>query len=432
MANLKKVSKHINYYAKVVKINELIPHSNANKMQIAVIDNLNIITGLDTKLGDVVVMFPIECAINKDFLSKNNLFSHKEFNQDITKVGYFDNNGRVRAVKLRGIPSEGFIIPIEFVMEFCKDKFDESNVGMEFDYVNNVKMCEKYIPLSLLQEEEEEIKKKPFFVRLFNKYMGIRNNRIVEGQFKFSQDVSHLEKNINMFSEDDIITISYKMHGSNGCYSRLLCKKEFSWFSLFRKESTYYDNIFASRKVIKNGTFSNYKNVNEFDKWVRIGRKYAYALENGITLYGELVGYDGNKFIQEDYDYSCYVGECEFYVFRITSTNKNNKVYNFSHDEMKSYCEKYELPMVPIFYNGRICDLIKFKSLDWRKEFLAYLKEQYLEKDCFMCKNKVPAEGIVVRRNDIFGRVYECFKYKSFRFKEKESKELDKNVTMEE
>jgi hypothetical protein len=43
-----------------------------------------------------------------------------------------------------------------------------------------------------------------------------------------------------------------------------------------------------------------------------------------------------------------------------------------------------------------------------------------------MCNNKVPEEGIVVRKESLFS--CESYKLKSFSFLEKESKELDKGV----
>jgi len=49
---------------------------------------------------------------------------------------------------------------------------------------------------------------------------------------------------------------------------------------------------------------------------------------------------------------------------------------------------------------------------------------EFNEKNCFMCKNSVPEEGIVIRKEGLFG--YDAFKLKSFRFLEFESAELDK------
>ena len=57
--------------------------------------------------------------------------------------------------------------------------------------------------------------------------------------------------------------------------------------------------------------------------------------------------------------------------------------------------------------------------------FLEKVKDLFNEKDCYMCSNKVPEEGCVVRieKDD-----FEAYKQKSFRFYEKETKELDKGT----
>ncbi len=51
------------------------------------------------------------------------------------------------------------------------------------------------------------------------------------------------------------------------------------------------------------------------------------------------------------------------------------------------------------------------------------IKEKYNEKDCFMCKNKLPEEGVVIR---VEGLDLEAYKQKSSKFFELETKELDK------
>lgn len=64
--------------------------------------------------------------------------------------------------------------------------------------------------------------------------------------------------------------------------------------------------------------------------------------------------------------------------------------------------------------------------MKWQENLLTTLQEEYLEKDCKYCTNKVPAEGICVR---IDGKdTYSTFKLKSKRFLEKESKQLDEEA----
>ena len=101
-----------NYLAKIVKLKGLRKHPNADRLQCVDIDFNTVITGLDAKDGDVYVYFPLECKINKDFLSATNSFRHKELNVDKEKAGFFDDNCRVRAMRLRGEKSMGYINPI--------------------------------------------------------------------------------------------------------------------------------------------------------------------------------------------------------------------------------------------------------------------------------------------------------------------------------
>lgn len=81
-----------------------------------------------------------KCTIDPEFLSFNNLYRKSERNADKNKQGFFEDAGRVRCIKLRGIGSEGFIMPINTLESFVGDIEDwESLVGTEFDSINNKK-----------------------------------------------------------------------------------------------------------------------------------------------------------------------------------------------------------------------------------------------------------------------------------------------------
>ena len=64
----------------------------------------------------------------------------------------------------------------------------------------------------------------------------------------------------------------------------------------------------------------------------------------------------------------------------------------------------------------------------WRIRLYDYLKELYTEKDCSLCVNKVPEEGIVLRIEDGKNE-YNAFKLKSQRFILGEVAEQDKGET---
>ena len=98
----------INYLSKIVNITTFRTHPNAEKLKCCTIDGFNIITGIDAQPG-LYVYFPALSCINGDFLRFANLYRHKELNNDPEQSGMFDDNGRVKAIKLRGELSEGFI-----------------------------------------------------------------------------------------------------------------------------------------------------------------------------------------------------------------------------------------------------------------------------------------------------------------------------------
>jgi hypothetical protein len=62
---------------------------------------------------------------------------------------------------------------------------------------------------------------------------------------------------------------------------------------------------------------------------------------------------------------------------------------------------------------------------DWREYFIQFLRDEFnIERDCDICKNAVPYEGIVIRKLDTLD--FEAYKLKSFKFLQRETEELDK------
>ena len=127
-----------NYLAKIVKLNNLRKHANADRLQVATIDGNNVITDLRAKEGDYYVFFPLESTLNKEFLSWSNSFEDSSQNNNKEAKGFFNKHGRVRAIKLRGERSEGYIVPLDSLTNWLLSKnlsfsFDESLVNKEFD-----------------------------------------------------------------------------------------------------------------------------------------------------------------------------------------------------------------------------------------------------------------------------------------------------------
>ena len=99
---MKVSTSNINYAAKICVIENIVKHPNADNLQLVAIDNETAIVNMSYKQGDLVIKFPLECTINKEFLSYSNAFENKDLNSDPTVKGFFNKHGRVRAINLRG------------------------------------------------------------------------------------------------------------------------------------------------------------------------------------------------------------------------------------------------------------------------------------------------------------------------------------------
>lgn len=437
---------NINYLARIVQVDTFSPHPNADKLKLCTVDGYIISTGIDSVEG-AYIYFPVECVINSKFLKYHNLYRKKELNQNPEQSGFFEESGRVRCIKLRGVASEGFIMPINSLISYINDNtsFDYP-IGTEFDTINNELFIWKYVVKTNVSNS-----------KIGNKQPKKVLN-IVENQFRPHVETVQLQKSITNINPEDIIQISWKEHGTSGIFCNLLTKTNLSLYkkvinkiskTLFKypifPEEHYY-KFCSSRKVIKDCKLNpnltkGYYNCDIWNIAFNVIEEY---LQKGLTIYAEIVGYMPNgQMIQKDYDYKCVYSPKSFdyqkmtpkqmyqaklfdiIIYRITYTNVDGKVFEFSTQQVKEFCKKYSLHSVKELYYGRAEDFfINYNTNNhWHEEFLTNLRNTYLEQRSILCNNNVPEEGIVLRReiNNI-----DVYKLKSISFLEKESKMLDK------
>lgn len=426
MFSVSKEANH-NYLAKIVVVKNLRKHSNADRLQIFTVDGNNVITGLDAKEGDMGVYFPLECAIEPWFLSATDSFKDNLLNKDITKKGFFEAHGRVKALSLRGEKSEGYYVPYQALYEALGGQVIDTKenikslVGTEFDTVEDKLLVKKYIPKSSQSSRSGEQRRGN----------ASEASILVENQFRFHADTPQLGKNMHKVSPDDVITITDKLHGTSFVSSNVLCKRKLGLLEKFAKwlgvavVEQEYQNIYSSRSVVKNDRRRPLSNsFLGTDIWGQHNEEIKDLLPKGITVYGEIVGYTKQlRMIQKGYDYGCVPGDSELYIYRITYTNVDGKVFEFSWTQIVDFCNNYGLKHVPILYHGKAKNLFPIsEEYHFHENFLECLKQNYLEKDCTLCVNKVPAEGITLR---IDSAKWEIFKLKSFGFLEGETKALD-------
>lgn len=352
-----------------------------------------------------------------------NLFRDSKLNQDPTQKGFFEKDGRVRAIKmLKGtVKSQGFLLPFERLQAFSEAVKDFEE-GLEFDTVGKEVIVKKY------EVEEKKVPTK------FKKGRGAKISRLVNNQFHFHCDTLKLQNNIRAIKPEDEISITAKYHGSNSVLSNILTKVKPKWYHKLYDllgidyVKTKYDDIYASRRVVKNQDYidSNQKGYYKEDIWyTALKDKGLFGkIPKGFTIYGEIVGFTpSGQYIQKGYDYGCEGNESDIYVFRVTHTNADGLVTELNYSQIKQFCEQLGIKVVDLYYQGKASDFVG-STENFHEDFYNKIQELYLEKDCTKCKNDVPDEGVVVRVEDLF----ECkvFKAKSFRFLEQETKSLDK------
>lgn len=431
-----------NYSAVVVTIRNKIPMEGYDKLVQTDIFGNKVIIGKDVEVGECGLYFPAECQIDAEFLYHNNLYRHSEKNKNPQSKGMFEDNGRVRAIKLKDNVSQGFFIglhALDYVSEECR----ELPQGSFFDEINGHKICKKYVIKTRVRQPQSKTSKQP------------KISRLVNNQFRFQPDTSQMWRNLFKFAPERKCQITTKYHGTSGISSRILCAKRLNWFQKICLklglpiETQEYDNIYSSRKVVKNdGLESAKKDISEPTKkdiWSDANDLLKDHLSNGMTIYYEIVGYTpSGAHIQKGYDYGCKgpehdlsPGERSFkiFVYRITLTNTSGEVFEFQPSQIQMWCHQLLqdypdlqgiIDVVRPLFEGYCKELLLAgPDLDlYGEQLMGTLADTFdIEEDCDICKQKVPREGIVVRLID--RPFFTAYKLKGDRFYQHETKMLD-------
>ena len=453
---------NVNYLAKIVCVDKFTPHPNPEytKLKVAHIDGFNLIVSTDMTEG-IYVYFPAMCQINPELLSYLSLYRNKEKNRNVEKAGFFGDNGRVKAIRLGGALSEGFIMPIKefqnWIVDSVNVELNDVEIGTEFNEIeHNGKVFwinRKYV----VKKKNKSSIKNPGAYRN-NKLK--RFDMLIDGQFKFHYDTVLIRREPWIIQPNDLISITSKWHGTSLIASRVLCKhprkkwdKIITW--LYKKlggtlprytdVASYpeYDYIWSSRSVIKNNNINpkTGEGFYEVDVW-KHGFEYLKPyLEKGMTIYAEIVGYLPNgAYIQNEYDYGCIPPEApddyhegthfKVAVYRITQTNVDGKVHEYSAREVQQFCEMHGIKAVNQFYYGTAYNLYPhiINDEDYGENFINELandKEFFMEMNSPDCINQVPHEGIVIKKED---GIAHAWRLKTFAFMNREQKELDKGI----
>jgi RNA ligase (TIGR02306 family) len=335
----------------VARINEIKSIEGADNIEQGVIGGWNCIIKKDSyKVDDLVVVATTDAVIPQELSDSMNV------------TNYLRKGGRVRTVKLRGVYSECLIIPIGFI----PDKYRYEGADC-MELMNIFKYEPPVRQVQLASGRKLKYNQNPNF-GIYYKFPNIKN---VNG----------------MFTEEDTVEVTRKIHGTNARYGIVRKNKLSVWNKVrrfFGDKWVEYEYVYGSHNVEKG---SDSQGFYDTDVWRTIAEKHnireklwdffkltktLYNNKDGIVIYGEIYG----PGIQKNYDYG--LTELEYAGFDVTI---NGEYQTTSRSTVIH--EWLGLKNVPILeYNV------------WSEDLLTKYTFDKIE------GTKVPHEGIVIKAVD--------------------------------
>lgn len=440
----------------VVKVENLRPHGNADRLQIATFFGNDTCVGLNTVLGEIGIYFPTDLQLSVEYCDANNLVRKKDENGN-NIGGYMDPDKRnVTAVRLRGERSDGLYMPLSSLV-FTGVNLDDVNVGDTIDMVNGVEICRKYIPRGNKRrgggqsDGNRTRKKKVPVAPLFCEHA----------------DTEQLAYNLSAFRPGDQIEVTLKMHGTSqrtGYLPTLKGYKTTFLDHILRRQGTpIYDwgYVTGTRRTVLDNYDGGYYGDNEFRE--QHSKVFEGKLHKGETVYYEVVGFtntgtpimgsssnaklNDKDFVKQYGDTTVFSYGCEptgkkmmygidengdkfgieqdapqsaMYVYRMTITNEDGDVVEYTPDFMRYRCEQMGVKCVPVFYKGYIPEYtILPDDVGSPQEtdagaYVMKIAEDFCDGPDPVGKTHV-REGVVVR---IINRPkFAAYKHKNFSFK---------------
>lgn len=332
-----------NYAATIVQVDRLVELANCDNVQAFPVLGYNAIVSKETQVGDTLVVFTAETQLSEEFLRANNLYRDATLNEDSTQKGYFEKNGRVRAMKFRGHRSDALAMPLEslkFVGEYWL------TVGDTFEELNGVPICRKYVVPRKPGSGEPRVQTP-------------KERRVDEKAFPIHIDIENYWRNSFKIASDTHVTITQKLHGTSVRFGKTLAKRTLTWKERLAKRfgvdipEYAYELVAGSRKVTKDVNNPDQNHYYSEDIWTLTASKYGQNLPENVVVYGELIGWtpDGSP-IQQGYTYDLPAGESALYVYRVTVVTNDGHQFDLSWEGVKEFCAQQGFNHVPELTNG--------------------------------------------------------------------------------
>ena len=379
------------YVAYVTNLKNLRKHPNADRLQLAECFGNTVCVNMDYTADQLGVYFPTDGQLSMEFCEQNGLLAVYVDGVNVFG-GYMDPEKRnVKTIKLRGEKSDGLFLPLT-CLAYTGVDITTFKAGDTIALVNGHEICTKYIPKRNPRrsggngaEGNRTRKKKVAVAPLFMEHA----------------DTEQLAYNLDAFKPGDLIEITLKMHGTSqrtanlprfDGYKRTLMDR------IMRREGVAQYNwgsVSGTRRVVLDNYDGGYYGSNEFRE--AHSKFFDGKLHKGETVYYEVVGFttsgssimgdaDNKKLKDKEFvklygpttvfSYGCEptgkktmygqddkgafeieiaVPQSDIYVYRMTMTNEDGDVVEYTPDFMRYRCEQMGAKTVPVFAKGHIC-----------------------------------------------------------------------------
>lgn len=441
----------MSYCGYVTTLKDVRKHPNADRLQLATVFGNTVCIGLDMHEGDIVIYFPCDGQLSLDFCLHNNLL--RTLPDGNPGPGYMELEKRnVKAIRLRGEKSDGLITGLSALSYIEGVNLEDFTPGTQITVVNGQEVCRKYIPKSNMRQSGPKTDKTK-----------IKRKHPVAPLFQEHKDTEQLAYNLGEFKCGDEVEITLKMHGTSQRTSHtkvLTGYKRTLVDRLFRRIGTpIYDwgYISGTRRTVLENYDGGFYGSNEFRE--QHAKAFEGKLWKGETVYYEVVGFthtgtpimaecNNKKLNDKDFvkkygektvfSYGCRalgvdmnvsyfegnVGEgivkeypqSDLYVYRMTMTNEDGEVVEYTPDFMRYRCEQMGVKTVPVLWKGIIpenpasAEDPTISAGEWIK----IVAERFYDGPDPIGLTHV-REGVVAR---ILNRpTFKAFKHKNFSFK---------------
>jgi hypothetical protein len=433
------MSEHCGY---VVKVNELRKHPNADRLNIATFFGNDTCVSLDIVMGEIGIYFPVDLQLSEEFCLENHLLRKKP--DGTPDTGYMDPKKRnVTAVRLRGEKSDGLFLPLKCVV-YTGINLDELNIGDIVTTLNGHEICKKYIPIRKHHSADNKVNK-------------TRKKKVpIAPLFVEHADTEQLAYNMGAFKNGDLVEITLKMHGTSGRTGYLprlvdivptnvlavfceikdrdrklnkLQKAMIAYFDKHSKPKYDWGLVSGTRRTVLDSFDGGFYGSNEFRE--KHEKVFEGKLHKDETVYYEIVGFtdDGTpimpkasnkklnnkEFIKQYGEETVFSYGCDpdnkksdLYVYRMTITNEDGDVVEYTPDFMRYRCEQMGVKCVPLLWKGFIPEEVN------PGEYIKEIAEKYYDGPDPVGKTHV-REGVVCRILNRPG--FAAYKHKNYDFK---------------